>query len=744
MLLSDVIQSLLSRHMLRYRRRLIAGGAALGLLSVAAILPVVGNIPMLRAAEPATITTVDVPLSRDIQQLPAAAPEFHGHAVINPEAADATDALRILAQHEPGEPQVPAVSPAEVRLLKDYAREADRELAWVVVDNRWDLLPALQAGRGDLIAGQDESIVAGMANQAEFTLPWTMSRQRIVGRRSSQPLAGLDDLRDRQVAVKQNSPAYGRLVDHARGRAGMDVISVPESRDITDILHKVRLGQYDLAVVDSGSLNEHLPNYPELNILFDFPGGENLVWAVHPESNDLREAVDRFLSREALSRSVTDVRFEDMPRIDERRSLRVITYQSPANYYLDDSGELRGFEYELVRRFANRRGLRVEMVVAPSQADMVRWLLEGRGDLIAASVPAPGVRKDPRLEVSRPYNYATPLIVGRDSDKGLIDARDLEGRRIVLPAGSPHKRLLERYQQRGIGVDIVEADPDQSSADILHKVKIGIYDLTVVDSHKSRTLLADESGARVHFPVSEPLPHGWIVRTDDSQLLEAVNGFISETYRKRDYNVLHARYFEHPVKPRHKSSGNELLALGGELSPYDDLVRRYAEQFGFDWRLIVAQMYQESRFDPQALSSAGAVGLMQLLPTTASEVGITDLYKPDASIHGGVRYLSNLYQRFEDRLAFEDRVWFSLAAYNAGFHRVEQARQRAVDLDLDPDRWFDNVEKAMLTMADNTPCRCGQPVAYVREIRARYHNYVRLMRAAQYAARGDHSVRHDT
>ncbi|MDZ7734937.1 MAG: hypothetical protein U5P41_01440 [Gammaproteobacteria bacterium] len=82
--------------MLRYRRRLLAGGAALGLLSVAAILPVVGNMPMLRAAEPATMTTVDVPLSRDIQQRPVAVPEFHGHAVISPQVADDTDALRIL------------------------------------------------------------------------------------------------------------------------------------------------------------------------------------------------------------------------------------------------------------------------------------------------------------------------------------------------------------------------------------------------------------------------------------------------------------------------------------------------------------------------------------------------------------------------------------------------------------------------------------------------------------------------
>lgn len=728
---------------------MIAGGVLCLTVVAGLLLDGAAGRQASMAAEPATIeVAVPTPASLDN---PRPAPEtdlqYQNIPVINDldAAAAEIETLRILAVHKPDKPAVPAVGPPEIKLLKDYASEAGRKLVWVLVDKPWDLLPALQAGYGDLIAGQDRAIQAGMRDQVEFTRPWTISRQHIVGRRGSQPFASLQDLHERQIAIRQDSPAFAVMMDYANEHPVMDLIQAPPDQAADTLLRKVTLGQYDLAVVDSAALEELLPHYSELNVLFDLPGGENLVWGVHPDNDKLRESVDHYLSREALSRSVADIRFEDLPQIAERRTLRVITYHSPANYYLDDNGELRGFEYELLRKFARNRDLRVEMVVAPSQQDMVRWLLEGRGDLIAASIPAPTVRDNPRLSVSRPYNYAAPLVIGRQHDEPLIDARDLDGRRIVLPAGSPHKRLLERYQQEGVAVEIVEADPAESIGDILYRVSIGIYDLTVIDSHKSRALLADESGAKVHFPISEPLPHAWILREGDSQLLTAVNKFISGVYRSSDYNVLHARYFEHPVKfsPLQKAE-SELLALGGELSPYDELVRKHAQKFGFDWRLIVAQMYQESRFDPAAVSTAGAVGLMQVLPTTATEIGITQLEQPDTAIQAGVRYLRILHDRFDEGLAFEDRVWFSLAAYNAGFQRVVQARQRAVEMGLDPDRWFNNVEKAMLTMANNTPCQCGQPVAYVREIRARYNNYVRLTRAAQYAANEHRAVRHDT
>lgn len=725
------------RRMQHRRLRLVAGGA-LCVLCVGIGVSAYSNgtrqfVPANLAVSPPS------PLkSQQGKRSAAATAQRQPIAIVHmagPDKPANGNTLRALAVRAANNPKAPRITAAERTLLEDYARETGRHLDWVLVDQTWQLLPALQTGWGDLIAGQNEDIQAGMQDQAIFTQPWAVSRQRVIRRRGADPLAGLSDLDGHSIAVRRNSPAWALLERYAEKQPDITLVAMPAHLSMASMLRQVALARYDLAVVNSDELGEYLARHPELSVAFDLPGGDSRVWAVHPDTVELHGSLNHYLGREALSRSVADIRFDDLPGIAERNMLRVITYQNSANYYLDESGELRGFEYELVRKFAKLHGLRVDVVVAPSQEDMLRWLLEGRGDLIAASVPAVGLREDTRLSLSRPYNYAAPLIIGRQRDAPLVDARDLEGRRVVLPAGSPYKRLLERYRQRGIDVELVETGPGINMIDILQRAADGIYDLTVIGTHELRTMLAAEPRARVHFPISEPLPHTWVMRAEDHQLQAAVNKYIRGVYRGRDYNVLHARYFDRPVKflPP-KQSDQQLLASGSELSPYDELVREHAKLFGFDWRLIVAQIYQESRFNPNAESSAGAVGLMQILPSTAVEIGISELHEPEAAIRAGVRYLSSLYERFEDKLSFEDRTWFALAAYNAGFHLVQTAREKAAAMDLDPDRWFDNVEKAMLSMSGSHQCRCGQPVVYVREIRARYHNYVRLTHAAQYAS----------
>ncbi len=143
-------------------------------------------------------------------------------------------------------------------------------------------------------------------------------------------------------------------------------------------------------------------------------------------------------------------------------------------------------------------------------------------------------------------------------------------------------------------------------------------------------------------------------------------------------------------------------------------------------------MYQESRFDPRARSFAGAQGLMQVLPRTAEEFGLNDLDDPETAIHAGVRYLDWVRERFEDELPVRDRMWFALAAYNAGPGHVRDARRLAASMGLNPNRWFDNVERAMLLLsrreyanaAQHGYCRCNEPVQYVREIQTRYNAYV--------------------
>jgi membrane-bound lytic murein transglycosylase F len=159
-------------------------------------------------------------------------------------------------------------------------------------------------------------------------------------------------------------------------------------------------------------------------------------------------------------------------------------------------------------------------------------------------------------------------------------------------------------------------------------------------------------------------------------------------------------------------------------------VQEYAAHYDFDWRLIVAQMFQESHFNPNAESVAGASGLMQMLPTTAADIGAGDLADPRDNIRAGLKYLDFLRGQFEDDLNLQDRTWFTLAAYNAGLARVQRARARAAAMDLDPDRWFDNVEVAMLSLgkAADSGCNCSQAAVYVRDIRSRYNSYLHLAR----------------
>ena len=212
----------------------------------------------------------------------------------------------------------------------------------------------------------------------------------------------------------------------------------------------------------------------------------------------------------------------------------------------------------------------------------------------------------------------------------------------------------------------------------------------------------------------------------------ALNEFLDREYRGLLYNIIYAKYFKDPRRiARHRSErAKELRAL----SPYDDTVKQYAARYDFDWRLILAMMYQESRFNPGASSFAGARGLMQVLPGTAGEMGFDNLYDPEESIHAGVKYLAWVRERFEPELSVRDRMWFTLAAYNAGSGHVRDARRLARQQGWNPNVWFGNVERAMLLLsrpqyaqaARHGYCRCGEPVRYVRDVRSRYNAYVAM------------------
>jgi membrane-bound lytic murein transglycosylase F len=292
---------------------------------------------------------------------------------------------------------------------------------------------------------------------------------------------------------------------------------------------------------------------------------------------------------------------------------------------------------------------------------------------------------------------------------------------------------MEALQQLGIDFKLVAAPEELETEELIAQVARGEIDLTVADSHILDIELTWRDDIRPAFALQER-QHGWVVRKDNPKLLQAVNAYLRKEYRGLFYNVTYEKYFDNPKRIQRSLEERADTADNNALSPYDGVVKKHAENYGFDWRLIVSQMYQESRFNPNAKSWVGAQGLLQVMPRTARELGISNLRDPEQGVSAGVRYLNWLLQRFEPDLDIGERTWFALAAYNAGLGHVRDARRLAARKGWDPDQWFDNVEKAMLLLAKKEYAqqakhgyvRGHEPVNYVRQIRDRYLAYLSL------------------
>lgn len=635
---------------------------------------------------------------------------------------------------------VQVISEKEKSLLSQFALTEGFSLETIMVSGFTELITKLEAGEVDLVASLNNDLLKLVQNRITNTLPWAISKQQVIGRADSNIQNNIEDLYVRQVALKASSPAWNKLSNLAAEYKSMEVLKIPEDVDVGTILNRVKSGQYDLTVLDSLSLPVDLEFNYNLRVSMDLSDESFMTWGVRPESVVLHKTLNKFLSKKHLESGISRSYRQDFPSIKQRKLLRLITYQSPVNYYYD-RGRFKGFEYDLIKKFAETHGMRLDVVIADTHESMLELLDDGKGDLIAASAPENNYITSQSVKVSDAYNYASAVLVGRVDDL-IIDVRDLQGRTIHLPPESPYKDMLRRIKRKGVDITILETENELNTESVLFKVAQGVFDLTVISSHEVKAELSRQLNLKAQFNLGEPQPLVWVVRNSNSLLLSALNNFISTEYRKGYYNVTYARYIK---KPNARITNSNLFAQVDELSPYDELVHKYADYYGFDWRLIVAQMYQESKFNPRAISDAGAVGLMQILPSTAQMIGIDDIYDPENSIGGGVRYMNYLMELFEDDLSVEDKIWFTLASYNAGYSRVKRAREMAEILNLDKNKWFNNVETALLKL--NVPykkngieiqaCRCGEAASYVREIRTIYNNYLRLTQSVKAASRVD-------
>ena len=648
--------------------------------------------------------------------------------------------LRVIV-HGRGEDYLPrAGMPAahDRQLARELAARHHLKLQLVLVDAFDQMIPTLLAGKGDLIAA-NFTVTEARAAKVDFTRPVAVVKEILVGKKGAPDLPDtVNELGGREIHVRPSSP-FAETLARLKGKVnGLHVVDAPETADQEELSYQVSRGARPLTAIDSNTLQGVQAYNDQLQPLFPLAEGRQKAWAIRKGSEKLRAALDAFLVEKALTIH-TEERFTgDLDGIRRRGVLRVITRNNPVTYYLYQ-GEQLGFDYQLARMLADALRVRLEMVVPPSRDLLIPWLKEGRGDLIAASYTVTPEREE-QVAFSTPYLYVDELLVQRRAGPKLSRVEDLRGRRVHVRRSSSYYQTLQQLRPLVGDFEIVEEPEDVETEELIDRVGRGEIPFTVADGHILGVELIYRRDVEGAFPLVPPPVPGrgaraiaFAVRKESPRLRAFADAFVKRTYRGLEYNVARKRYFE--TKQQQVLRAAQLAEAGeGRISPFDEVFRKYASRYELDWRLMAAQSFQESRFDPQAQSWVGALGLFQVMPRTGRELGFANLSEPEPSVHAGVKYMSRLISQFDPQLPFRQRVRFALAAYNAGPGHVHDARRLAAEQGLDPDRWFENVERAMLLLekpqyyqrARHGYCRGSEPVKYVSQIQNRYDNYVKL------------------
>lgn len=612
-------------------------------------------------------------------------------------------------------------------LLQSFAEDRGLKIKWHSVNNVADMFTKLSNFDVDIIPSH-----------------LTITEKRLKDYSFSYPL-----LRDKEVVIAKLGKSFDKHDDNVIhlpvGSAYIESVTKhfphwtihinDEKVSSHEMADSIADGDLEYTVIDGLAL-EALKQYrDDIQAVFTLPKAINLAWAVNLNNNSLLQELNEFISVHHMMEVSEPKRTVDFKKLrKDKLPLRVITRNSPETYFLW-RGELLGFEYELMRKFADINNVKLAIVVANSYEEMLTLLAEGKGDIIAAGLSRTKQRKEQmaqaNLTTSIRYNRVKEQLVAHKDSIAINGFEDLKGRTITVRKSASFWATAQRLAEE-FGAIINIADENIATELLISQVADKEIDLTIADSN----LIAIENTFRSELTTpltfKEDVPYAYVVRKNNPQLLAYVNEFVRKYYRGTFYNVVKNKYFyNQKFQERHEK---HRLVTGSSLSPYDDIVRSHVQAYNFDWRLIVSQMYQESRFDPLASNSTGALGLMQMLPRTAAELGVDNLKEPEQAIASGVRYLNWTRDRFSKDLPVQEQIFFSLASYNAGYGHVKDAQRLAKKIGLRSDKWFNNVEKAMLLLqrrqyyknARFGYVRGREPVNYVRDIHQRYLGYIRI------------------
>jgi len=412
-----------------------------------------------------------------------------------------------------------------------------------------------------------------------------------------------------------------------------------------------------------------------------------------------------------------------LKKIIEKGELTVITRNNAHCYYSYRDQEM-GFEHDLAKAFASYLGVTLNIRIADKWEGMIPNLIDGTGDLIAASMTITPKRKREVLFSNGYMDIQQHLIVHRDN-RSIRTIEDLPGQTIHIRRGTSYQERLETLASQIPNLTIVLHE-DVPTEELIRQVAEKEIDITVADSNIALLNRRYYPQAIMGVPIGKKEQLGWAVNPKARHLRAKINQFFKQIQGNGVYEKLSKQYYAEVERFDYLDMKAYHRRLATRLPKYQPILMAASREFDFDWRLIAAQMYQESHFRRYARSHAGAYGLMQLTRRTARSLGVTDITDPEQNIYAGVKHLRNLFNYF-DIENDPDRQSIALAAYNIGQGHVRDAQKLAISLGMDPKKWS-SLEKTLPLLrqrkyyknATYGYCEGLEPVTYVKQIRIYY------------------------
>ena len=454
-----------------------------------------------------------------------------------------------------------------------------------------------------------------------------------------------------------------------------------------------------------------------------------IVFSVNAEEVDQ----DNF----SISPSYLDERYsDDLGKLKQRKIIRALVVPGRTDFYIQD-GKITGLMVKFLDTYEKElnKGIKKEdqktrIVYIPVDFDeLIPDLLAGKGDIAAALLTITDKRKELVDFASGHSQSINELIVtNRNSDTNLSKLEDLAGRNVYVVKGSSYIEHLHQLnsdltKKKLKTIRIIEAPAYLTSEDILEMVNAGAIDITVVDDFKANlwAKVLPNIEVRDDLIVKGSGSIGWAIRKNNPELKNDLEAFAKKVKKGTLLgNIIFNQYYGRDQKL-------ENLKLEKERKKYKqhvDLFKKYGDQYKIDHFKLIAQGYQESTLNQDQISHRGAVGIMQLLPSTAADknVAIKDIGKLENNIHAGAKYMNFLRSRYFDSpdITPENQIFFSWAAYNAGPANVRKMRNLAEKMGLNKNVWFKNVEIAAGRLIGT------ETVRYVANIYKYYSTYLLL------------------